>query len=502
MKNILEYLESSAAAYPEHIFIGEENTSVGYSAFLDATKRIASSLIVNGIVGKPVCVISEKNAQCLEMAFACVAAGGFYTIADSKMTGERIKKILSVLHPAALICDKANEQNAHSLGFDGKIFCYDELIKSEADETKLAEIRSNATDCDVAYVLFTSGSTGTPKGVTITHRAVLAYAEWVTKEFQFDSDTVFGSQTPFYFSMSVTDIFSAMKCGSAVEIIPKQYFSFPVELINYLNDRKINTIYWVPTALGIVANFKTFAVKKPQYLKNVLFAGEVMPTKQLLYWQNNLDGTVTFANLFGPTETTDICTFWRANRVLKPEESVPIGTHCDNCEAIIIDDNGNAASEGELYIKSSFLASGYYNNPEKTKEAFVQNPLNSAFPETVYKTGDLVRLNRFGEIEYLSRRDFQIKHMGYRIELGEIESNLSAVESIKNLVCIYNDISDFIVCVYEGKKTSEAELIEKANAVLPVYMRPNRYERVKSMPLNANGKIDRRLLLEQSKKGE
>ena len=126
-----------------------------------------------------------------------------------------------------------------------------------------------------------------------------------------------------------------------------------------------------------------------------------------------------FANLFGPTETTDICTYYIVDRKFSDGETLPIGRACDNCDVFAVKEDGTAANigeEGELYARGSFLAMGYYNNPEKTAAAFVQNPLNTAYPETVYKTGDLVKRNENGELIYISRKDFQIKHMGYRIE--------------------------------------------------------------------------------------
>ena len=173
----------------------------------------------------------------------------------------------------------------------------------------------------------------------------------------------------------------------------------------------------------------------PQYLRTVLFAGEVMPVKHLNYWRKFLPDC-TYANLFGPTETTDICTFYRVDRIFENDESLPIGKACDNCSVLLLTDDGREAlpgEEGELIVRGSFLADGYYNDPEKTAAAFPQNPLNKAYPERVYRTGDIARLNEKGEFIYISRKDFQIKRSGYRIELGEIEA---AVGSLDGVMCI------------------------------------------------------------------
>lgn len=221
-----------------------------------------------------------------------------------------------------------------------------------------------------------------------------------------------------------------------------------------------------------------------------------MPTKQLNMWIKKRPD-IFYANLYGPTETTDICTYYVVDRKFKDDETLPIGKHCNNCDVMILTEDNRLAEvgeEGELCARGSFLAMGYYNNPEKTKEVFVQNPLNTAYPEIIYKTGDLVKLNEKGEIIYISRKDYQIKHMGYRIELGEIEAAAGSIEKIKTCVCIYNESEDKIVFIYEGSKMTDSELMNKLSEKLPVYMRPNVIKRIKQIPYNQNGKIDRKLL--------
>ena len=360
----------------------------------------------------------------------------------------------------------------------------------------LSKIRANQISTDPAYALFTSGSTGMPKGTIVSHQNVINYIEWFTSEFEISNDTVFGSQTPFYFSMSVSDIFGTIFSGASFVIIPKTYFSFPIKLVEILNQKKINTIYWVPSALCIVANIKLFDYAKPEQLKYVLFAGEVMPNKQLNYWRKNLQN-VKFANLFGPTETTDICTFYKIDRQFADDEALPIGKHCNNLETFIIDDNGKEIVEkdkvGELFVRGSFVAFGYYDNLEKTNSAFVQNPLHNHYREIVYKTGDLVKINNYGEYEYVGRKDFQIKHMGYRIELGEIETNAGAIDGVNSVCCVYNSIKDLIIMIYEGKIKQE-NLFEEIKKKVPPYMVPNEIIKISMMPHNQNGKIDRAYL--------
>ena len=366
----------------------------------------------------------------------------------------------------------------------------------------LKDIRRKMIDTDPAYALFTSGSTGVPKGAVVSHANIIAYINWYIETFEIDENTIFGNQTPFYFSMSVSDLYSTLKSGATLYIIPKAYFTFPMKLMEFLATYKINTIYWVPSALQIVANYKMFQYAKLPELKKVLFAGEVMPTRPLNYWIHNLPDAM-YANLFGPTETTDICTYYIVDRPFRDDEPLPMGYACDNCDVFVIDSDGCEVSpdvdpetgysrEGELYVRGSFVALGYYGNEEKTRDAFVQNPLNDKYPELVYKTGDLVKYNRYGELVYISRKDYQIKHMGYRIELGEIEAAAGAIDGIRSYACIYDEADDKIVFIYEGRKKDDAELLEAFRRRVPHYMEPGRFVRVTAMPHNANGKIDRK----------
>ena len=201
-----------------------------------------------------------------------------------------------------------------------------------------------------------------------------------------------------------------------------------------------------------------------------------------------------FANLYGPTEITDICTYYIVNRKFADDEPLPIGNACNNCDVIVITDDGKEAlvgEEGELCVRGSFLAMGYYNNLEKTMQAFVQNPLNSYYPEWIYKTGDLVKYNPYGELIYITRKDFQIKHMGYRIELGEIETAVNSLNNITACACIYDTESDKIVLIYQGDHLDDLTVMNGIKDKLPSYMLPNKMIHIKQMPHNQNGKIDR-----------
>lgn len=499
MKNILEMLERSAERFPDKIVFRDETNDMTYSEFLNTAKSIGAFIARYGIINKPIAVIAERSVKNLAAMFGVLYSGNFYTVIDCEMPPERVKAIFETLKPEAVVVTKACLSLLEKLDFNGKAVNYEIAKDCPADSNLLGKIRENMIDSDPAYVLFTSGSTGVPKGAVVSHKAVLTYVKWYADTFKIDESTVFGSQTPFYFSMSVSDVFSCVFAGAELNIIPKSLFSFPMKLIEFLNERRVNTIYWVPSALCIIANWRALDYGELKYIKKVLFAGEVMPVKQLNYWISKLEGAM-FANLFGPTETTDICTYYIVDRKFEDGETLPIGRACDNCDVFVVNECGNEAKigeEGELYARGSFLAMGYYNNPEKTAAAFVQNPLNTAYPETVYKTGDLVKYNEKGELIYISRIDFQIKHMGYRIELGEIEAAANALGYVTACAAVYDSDRDKIILAYEGKKRESAEILSDLRLRLPEYMTPQIVKRIKAMPHNANGKVDRKKILEE-----
>jgi non-ribosomal peptide synthetase component F len=278
---------------------------------------------------------------------------------------------------------------------------------------------------------------------------------------------------------------------------------FPAKLLGFLEVNKINFIFWVPSVLINVANLKLLDSIEITSLRKVLFAGEVMPTKHLNYWIHSLDKDIIFANLYGPTEITVDCTYYIIDRVYKDDEVLPIGKPCRNSDVIVLNEQNVVCKTneyGELCVRGSSLALGYWNNFEKTNAVFVQNPLNQSYPENIYRTGDVVFTNEMDEIIYVGRKDRQIKHLGYRIELGEIEHIILSTFEAINACVTYNDKTKELVLYYES--TNEIPVKEfrvKLASVLSKYMIPTKYIKMDHLPLTISGKIDRVLLEKEIK---
>lgn len=496
-KNVLQMLERSRDLFPNKPAFSDENGSVSYLDAVRKAKAVGTALSASPNGHRAVAVLMKKSKEMLVAFMGIIYSGNFYVPIDDEMPDDRISKIFASVQPIAVIADAQYTERAAGLakGLEEacRVMAYDEAEKNEPDEKLLAQIRNEAIDTDPAYALYTSGSTGMPKGVICCHRSVIDYADWLIDTFAFDENTIFGSQTPFYFSMSVLDIYATLRSGAELHVIPKTLFALPVRLLEHMNEARINSIYWVPTALCIVANMKALDKVELPYLKKILFAGESMPNKQLNIWRSHLPDAL-YANLFGPTEITDIGIYYIVDRPMTDDEPVPIGRKCDNVDALILNEEGKPVADGEmgeLCIRGSFLSMGYYNNPEKTAEVFIQNPMNTHYPEIIYKTGDLVSINERGEMMYHGRKDFQIKHRGNRIEMGEIENAAASVPGMEMSACIFDTEKDKIVLFYSGQEVTTKLIRDHMTQKVPSYMIPNVMIELDELPKNQNGKIDR-----------
>lgn len=498
MKNVLEYLESSAKKYPNKIALKDNKISCSYIELLNISKNIGSGLLEYECSKKPVIVFMNKSVEALNAFMGIVQAGCFYIFISPEQTEKRITQILDITKAECIITHGEFIEFIKRTKFSGYIVEYDEIIKTKANEEKLKKIRELSLDIDPLYCNFTSGSTGVPKGVLVSHRSVIDFMEYFPDIFKITHNDIIGNQAPFDFDVSVKDIYSTLKVGATMVIIPKQYFSVITILLDYICNEKITTMIWAVSALCLITQLKGLTYKIPASVNKILFSGEVMPIKHLKIWQEALPNA-SFVNLYGPTEITCNCTYYPVNRDFENNEILPIGKAFPNEKVFLLGKNNEEIIEndatGEICVAGTALALGYYNNLEQTSKVFVQNPINTQYRETIYKTGDLAFYNENRDLCFAGRKDFQIKYMGHRIELEEIEAILNSYSNIQRACCIFDSDKNKIVAFYVGNGEKK-EIHKKMSESLPPYMIPREFHLINQMPITENGKIDRKKLIE------
>ncbi|MBO5279365.1 MAG: amino acid adenylation domain-containing protein [Lachnospiraceae bacterium] len=499
--NLLEYLENTVKRVPDKLAFADEKGGLTFGEVYDCARAVGSYLYRNGHYREPVIIFMKKSPQTVTAFFGTLYAGCLYVPIDEEMPAQRIALILKNLHPRAMICDMFTREAAKTMIYEGAIYQYEEICTEAVDEQALLDVRADALDIDPVYIVFTSGSTGVPKGVVACHRSVIDYIEQLSETLGFSEQTVFGNQSPFYFDACLKELYPTIKFGATTYIIPKTLFSFPVKLVDFLNEYKINTVCWVVSALTMISGFGVLETKKPEYLHTIAFGSEVFPIRQFNLWKDALP-EAAFTNLYGPTEATGMSCYYHADRKFELSEVIPIGRPFKNTQILLLkEDNtlAGAEEEGEICIRGTAVTMGYYNDFKRTSESFVQNPLNKAYPELIYRTGDIGRYNAEGELIFVSRKDYQIKHMGHRIELGEIEANVNQIEEIRSSCCIYDKEQEKIILFYTGE-IEPRDVIVRIKEALPRYMVPNRVRHLDKMPLTPNGKLNRVLLRQEYEK--
>lgn len=498
---LLEYFEETIAKKPNEVAVVEEGKEITFQELKTMACGIAGVItkVSEPAKSSPIAVFIPKSIWCVAADLGILYSGNTYMNLDIKTPGKRIINILDCIEPRAIITitkyrDKLPE-------FDGEIFCIDEYDLTLYNDDYFALREESLIDTDPMCIINTSGSTGTPKGVVLNHKSFIDFTEWSLQTFSFSNNEIIGSLSPAVFDIYSYELCLLMAIGAKIVVIPENYAVFPVKLMQLLNEQRITFIFWVPTIMVNIANMGLLEKITPEYLNMVWFAGEVFPTKQFNVWRKQLTGT-KFVNLYGPIEITLDCTYYIVERELNDDEPIPIGYPCRNTDILLLKDDNSLAvngEEGEICVRGTSLAGGYYNNWEKTNSAFVQNPLNTKYPELIYRTGDLAYKNGNGEIVFIGRKDTLIKHSGYRIELGEIEHvAINMLKLVDNCCVIYDKEKKQIIMIYENASgLNEKRLREELSSELPHYMVPGKYIAMDEMPRNTNGKIDRLLLKEK-----
>ncbi len=503
---ILDRLEKTAGQYPERIAVSDPAGEATWQGLQKRAYALGSALyqMLPGARKRegefPVAILADKSVSLLEMMLGVTYCGGFYVILNPEQPAERIHKILEVLDPALVITEEKYKDRMEQTGYRGGKCLLEEVqelsAKSSGNTLDLKMVREEMGRDTPLYGIFTSGSTGTPKCVLVSHGAVLDFIGHFTEIFGFTAEDVIANQAPFDFDVSVKDIYSGIFTGAKTVLIPREYFSTPAKLLDYLCDNHVTSLTWAVSALCIISGLKGFDYRVPKEVKRVMFSGEVMPIRQLTIWQDHLP-QAAFVNLYGPSEITCNCTYYRINRHFEKTEALPLGEVFPGRRVFLLDEDGKEVREtgksGEICVTGESLALGYYHNPEQTGEHFVEYTHEDGLTTRMYRTGDVARIGEDGQMYFAGRKDFQIKHMGHRIELEEIERGINAHDRVDRSCCSYDAKRSRIYAYYTGsvdKKELHGALKEK----LPLYMVPNRFVHVSSFVLNKNGKIDRKVL--------
>ena len=497
--NLIEYFEETAVKYREKIAVWEGDQSITFGLLREKALSLAQILINNkDITCLPVAVFLPKSIRAVWSNLSITYSGNPYMNLDIKTPAIRIQNILELIRPQAVITDTAHVKIVECIVPAGvSIINLDELDLSLGYNYEVIMKRlSHLIDTDPYCIINTSGSTGTPKGGVLNHKSFFDFMIRSEEIFPLTDDEVIGSLSPAVFDIYVYELCLLMSKSSTMVLIPDNLSAFPAAILKILQEKNVTYIFWVPTIMVNIANMGLLSQIELPDLKIVWFAGEVFPTKQFNIWRKSLPHVI-FANLYGPIEITLDCVFYIVERDIKDEEPIPIGFAYKNTDILILDEENKCITEsnkeGELCVRGTSLAMGYYNNPEKTATAFVQNPLNNSYPEIIYRTGDVVFINDLGEIVFKGRKDSLIKHMGYRIELGEIEHVIiNTLKMVKNGCVVYNYAKKEITLYYEHPEEISPSVFRKTlSGALPKYMIPSVFCRLDEMQRNTNGKIDR-----------
>ena len=492
---VLNWLDSSAVSFAgKNVFFDQEQT-LTFAQFNAYTKSIGTYLARRIKPGSPVVVLSGRHVLTPACYLGAVRAGCFYAPMDASMPVARLNQILGVIKAYAMLVDREHFGLAQTLDFSGDVFVMEDILTTIPEEALLQKASSCLVGTSPLYVIFTSGSTGVPKGVITSHESLICYIDAVCKVLKMTSEDVLGNQSPLDYIAAIRDIYIPLKLGASTVILPKNEFSMPTQLFETLNAYGVTTLCWSVAGVELPAKLGAFEVVKPESVQKVCFSGSVMSSKYLKIWQQNLPNAL-FVNQYGPTEATASCTYYVVREQVEEDTVLPIGVPYENYRILLLNEDHTETSPGqvgEICVSGPILALGYYGNPEKTAESFLQNPLNPNYRELIYKTGDLGRFRDDGILEFHGRKDRQIKHMGHRIELGEIESTAGQIPGVGECCALYQKEKELLYLFYSGTATTREIAVHFRN-VLPAFMVPRKIVSLDAVPHLPNGKVDMQTL--------
>ncbi len=452
--------------------------------------------------GDRVCIRLDKSTLAYSFLLGCLKLGAPYFVVDPANPVARVSHILAKCMPKLVI---STSEPPRDLVHDCVIPVdpANPLPVLQGMPDAPCELPGDVTGADPAYIMFTSGSTGFPKGAVMSHGNLLNFIQWVRQEFSVTVNDVFTSVNPLYFDNSVFDFYGSILNGASLAPFDSATIRDPYTLLRRIDELRCTIYFSVPSLL---IYFQTLRILSPQAfarVRAIVFGGEGYPKTKLKELWESFHGRAELVNVYGPTECTCICSAYRVTEAdfADLDGYPPLGGPISNFSFLVLNEAGRGVPDGEtgeLYLGGPCVGLGYFNDPELTEGAFLQNPLNRYYHDRVYRTGDLVRVSpRDGKVHFVGRKDNQIKHQGYRIELGEIEHALCRISGIDEAVALHavRDGVSVIIGVVASRGGVAPEMIRREAArMLPAYMVPGRVDVLDRLPKNANGKIDRKLL--------
>jgi len=518
MTRLQDWVARQAEGRPDApaIVFGPERVS--YGALEQVSNQLARALIARGCRrGDRVALLVPKSPRAIAAMLGVLKADCAYTPVDLRNPPARVERVLEALQPRVVVATGAAREllaalhRDHRLGRAAIAWLEAEVCDlpfpvaftlADVGRSEATPVASRNGDDDLAHILFTSGSTGVPKGVTITHANVRHFVEWAVRYFGMGPDDRVSGHSPLHFDLSTFDVYGAFAAGATLYPVAPELNLLPHKVAELIRQAELTQWFSVPSILLHMAQCDAVRPNDFPALRRLLWCGEAFPTRGLIHWMTRLPH-VTFTNLYGPTEATIASSYYRVPACpTSDREAVPIGTGCEGEELLVLDERLDPVPRGgigDLYIRGVGLSPGYWCDPEKTRAAFVPNPHDPS--DRLYRTGDLARVDEQGRIVLVGRADSQIKIRGYRIELGEIEAALHALDALCESAVVPVATDGFgepaLACVYvphRGAEVAPAALRQRLAELLPPYMLPTRWKRLERLPLNPNGKVDRRAL--------
>jgi D-alanine--poly(phosphoribitol) ligase subunit 1 len=497
------------AARPALRLADRDHTYLELGKWID---QLATQLLSKGLKrGDVIAIGHDKHPLSYALMLAAVRLGVAYVNIDVASPVARTSRILQVSAPSLLFYDDVTYQAemselAQLQGCDLILLEYSGLPAIGEADREYQRQRSRSVDgSTIAYIMFTSGSTGIPKGVAVTHQNVLHLIAWGQARFGITEQDNFANLSPMYFDNSVFDFFVGLFCGASLSPIHRSLLTKPYELVPYVSSKACTIWFSVPSALMYLVAVKAIAPGSLSDLRAIVFGGEGYPKVELKKLYDRFSGQSSLVNVYGPTECTCICSgHTLVASDFRDLEGLPTLGHLNpNFDYRILDENDRDAFEGELCLIGPNVAAGYYNDLERTAQAFHTITEANRFMKRMYRTGDLVK-ETSGQLHFVGRKDNQIKHMGYRIELEEIENALVRLPQVDQAAVVYvrtqaayGKLVGYVACTAEA---DDKTLLQALGELVPDYMVPAKLIVMPKLPKNANGKVDRqhlRSLLDQ-----